>query len=87
MQASSQRTWQLRLALMLILGAASVAVCVAAFMWWKAPTASAQVVAYCSPLVSNRAGKPFFYSASLQKAMEMRSTVLLLACFAKGRET
>jgi hypothetical protein len=45
MQASSQRTWQLRLALMLILGAASVAVCVAAFMWWKAPAASAQVVA------------------------------------------
>jgi len=30
---------------MLILGAASVAVCVAAFMWWKAPAASAQVVA------------------------------------------
>jgi Domain of unknown function (DUF1996) len=45
MQASSQRTWQLRLALMLILGVASVAVCVAAFMWWKAPAASAQVVA------------------------------------------
>src|SRR5215207_11292912 len=41
MQASSQRTWQLRLALMLILGAASVAVCVAAFMWWKAPAAQA----------------------------------------------
>ena len=45
MKASSQRTWQLRLALMLILGVASVAVCVAAFMWWKAPAASAQVVA------------------------------------------
>src|SRR5918995_5543268 len=41
MQASSQRTWQLRLALMLILGAASVALCVAAFMWWKAPAAQA----------------------------------------------
>jgi hypothetical protein len=45
MQASSQRTQQVRLALMLILGMASAAVCVAAFMWWKAPAASAQVVA------------------------------------------
>jgi hypothetical protein len=45
MQASSQPTRQVRLALMLILGVASVAACVAAFMWWKAPTASAQVVA------------------------------------------
>jgi hypothetical protein len=42
MQASSQRTWQVRLTLMLILGVASVAACVAAFMWWKAPVASAQ---------------------------------------------
>jgi hypothetical protein len=45
MEASSQRTRQIRLALMLILGVASVAACVAAFMWWKAPAASAQVVA------------------------------------------
>jgi hypothetical protein len=30
---------------MLILGVASVAACVAVFMWWKAPVASAQVVA------------------------------------------
>jgi hypothetical protein len=30
---------------MLILGVGSVAACVAAFMWWKAPAASAQVVA------------------------------------------
>ena len=45
MEASSQRTRQLRLALMLILGMASAAACVAAFMWWKAPAASAQVVA------------------------------------------
>ena len=43
MQASSQRTTgQVRLTLMLILGVASVAACVLAFMWWKAPTASAQ---------------------------------------------
>src|SRR5215210_2286081 len=45
MQASSQRTRQARLALMLILGMASLAACVAAFMWWKTPTASAQVAA------------------------------------------
>ena len=45
MQASSQRTRQVRLALMLILGVTSVAACVAAVMWWKAPAASAQVVA------------------------------------------
>jgi hypothetical protein len=41
MQASSQRTRQVRLALMLILGMASLAACVAAFMWWKAPSAQA----------------------------------------------
>jgi uncharacterized protein DUF1996 len=41
MQASSQITRQLRLALVLILGMASVAACVAAFMWWKAPSAQA----------------------------------------------
>jgi uncharacterized protein DUF1996 len=45
MEATSQRTWQVRLALMLIVGVASVAACVAAFMWWKAPAASAQVAA------------------------------------------
>jgi hypothetical protein len=45
MEASSQRTWQLRLALMLILGVGSVAACVAAFTLWKAPAASAQVAA------------------------------------------
>jgi Domain of unknown function (DUF1996) len=42
MQASSKRTWQGRLVLMLILGVASVAACVLAFMWGKAPAASAQ---------------------------------------------
>jgi Domain of unknown function (DUF1996) len=42
MQASSQRTWQVRLTLMLILGVASVATCVVTFLWWKAPVASAQ---------------------------------------------
>jgi Domain of unknown function (DUF1996) len=41
MEASSQVTRQVRLALMLILGMASVAACVAAFMWWKAPSAQA----------------------------------------------
>ena len=45
MEASSQRTWRVRLALVLIIGATLVAACVAAFMWWKAPVASAQVVA------------------------------------------
>src|SRR5215207_4500857 len=43
MQASSQRTRQVRLALMLILGVAAAAACVLALMWWKAPAASAQV--------------------------------------------
>jgi hypothetical protein len=41
MQASNQRPWQLRLALMLILGVACVAACVAAFTLWKAPSAQA----------------------------------------------
>jgi len=45
MEASSQRTRQVCLALALIPGVACVAACVAAFMWWKAPVASAQVVA------------------------------------------
>jgi hypothetical protein len=42
MQASSKRTWQVRLALMLILGVAAAAACVVALMLWKAPVASAQ---------------------------------------------
>jgi Domain of unknown function (DUF1996) len=42
MVASSQRTGQVRLALMLIVGVAAAAVCVVALMLWKAPVASAQ---------------------------------------------
>ena len=42
MQASSQRTWQVRLALMLIVGAVAAAACVVTLMWWKAPAASGQ---------------------------------------------
>jgi hypothetical protein len=42
MQASSERTWQVRLALMLIIGVAAAAACVVALMLWKAPVASAQ---------------------------------------------
>jgi hypothetical protein len=43
MEASSQRGWwQVRLALMLVLGVAAAAACVAALMWWKAPGASAK---------------------------------------------
>ncbi len=42
MQASSQPTVQLRLALMLIVGVAAAAACVVTLMWWKAPVASAQ---------------------------------------------
>jgi hypothetical protein len=42
MEASSQRTWQVRLALMLIIGVAAAAACVVALMLWKAPVASAQ---------------------------------------------
>jgi hypothetical protein len=44
MQASSQRTGQLRLTLMLIVGVAAAAACVVTLMWWKAPVASAQAV-------------------------------------------
>src|SRR5918995_4306689 len=44
MEASSQRTRQVRLAMMLILGMAAAVACVATFMWWKAPAASAQAV-------------------------------------------
>jgi hypothetical protein len=42
MQASSQRTWQVRLALMLIVGVAAAAACVMTLMLWKAPAASGQ---------------------------------------------
>ena len=42
MQASSQRTWQVRLALMLIVGVVAAAACVVTLMWWKAPVASGQ---------------------------------------------
>ena len=42
MQASSERPWQVRLALMLIIGVAAAAACVVALMLWKAPVASAQ---------------------------------------------
>jgi Domain of unknown function (DUF1996) len=42
MQASSERTWQVRLALMLIIGVAAAAACVVALLLWKAPVASAQ---------------------------------------------
>jgi hypothetical protein len=44
MQASSQRTGQVRLALMLIVGVVAAAACVVTLMWWKAPVASAQAV-------------------------------------------
>jgi hypothetical protein len=42
MEVSSQRTWQARLALMLIVGVAAAAACVVTLMWWKAPAASGQ---------------------------------------------
>jgi hypothetical protein len=42
MQASSKRTGQVRLALMLIVGVAAAAACVMTLMWWKAPAASGQ---------------------------------------------
>jgi hypothetical protein len=42
MEASSQRTGQVRLALMLILGVAAAAACVVTLLWWKAPAASGQ---------------------------------------------
>jgi len=42
MQATSQRTGQVRLALMLILGVAAAAACVLTLMLWKAPAASGQ---------------------------------------------
>jgi hypothetical protein len=44
MQASSQRTGQVCLALVLIIGVAAAAACVVALMSWKAPVASAQEV-------------------------------------------
>jgi hypothetical protein len=43
MAASSQRAWQGRLALMVMLGVAAAAACALALtVWWKAPAASAQ---------------------------------------------
>jgi Domain of unknown function (DUF1996) len=42
MQASSQRTSQVRLAFMVIVGVAAAAACVVTLMWWKAPAASGQ---------------------------------------------
>jgi hypothetical protein len=42
MEATSQRTGQVRLALMLIVGVAAAAACVVTLMWWKAPAASGQ---------------------------------------------
>ena len=42
MQASSKRTGQVRLALMLIVGFAAAAACVVTLLWWKAPAASGQ---------------------------------------------
>ena len=42
MQASSDRTWQVRLALMVIVGVAAAAACVVTLMWLKAPVAPAQ---------------------------------------------
>jgi hypothetical protein len=42
MEASSQRTWQVRLSLMMMVGVAAAAACVVALMLWKAPVASAQ---------------------------------------------
>lgn len=42
MEATSQRTWQVRLALLLIVGVAAAAACVVTLMWWKAPAASGQ---------------------------------------------
>src|ERR671920_2304990 len=42
MEVSSQRTWQARLALMLIVGFAAAAACVVTLLWWKAPAASGQ---------------------------------------------
>jgi len=42
MQATNQRAWQARLALMLIVGVAAAAACVVTLLWWKAPAASGQ---------------------------------------------
>ncbi len=42
MQATNQRAWQARLALMLIVGVAAAAACVVTLMLWKAPAASGQ---------------------------------------------
>jgi hypothetical protein len=42
MEASSKRTWQVRFALMLMVGVAAAAACVVTLLWWKAPVASGQ---------------------------------------------
>ena len=42
MQASSQRTGQVRFALMLMVGVAAAAACVVTLLWWKVPAASGQ---------------------------------------------
>jgi hypothetical protein len=42
MQASNQRFWQARLALMVIVGVTAAAACVVTLMLWKAPAASGQ---------------------------------------------
>jgi N-acetylglucosamine-6-sulfatase len=44
MEASRQRAWQGRLALIVMLAVAAAAACVLALMWWKAPATSAQTV-------------------------------------------
>jgi hypothetical protein len=49
MEASSQRTGQVRLALMLILGVAAAAACVVTLMLWKAPAASGQETTQTEP--------------------------------------
>jgi hypothetical protein len=42
MEASSKRTWQVRFALMVMVGVAAAAACVVTLMLWKAPVASGQ---------------------------------------------
>src|SRR5215213_6236789 len=49
MQASSKRSGQVRLALMLMVGVAAAAACVVALMLWKAPVAPAQTAADPQP--------------------------------------
>jgi Domain of unknown function (DUF1996) len=42
METSSKRPWQVRFALMLMVGVAAAAACVVTLLWWKAPVASGQ---------------------------------------------